>query len=99
MDARYSYPDTGDKMIGEYIGDTEPWPGCWEESEQWVLKTVRRHIGALRSAAKSLRLLDAGCGTGRLLLQFQDLFQEIVGIDPDKSRLAETKKNIGESGI
>ncbi|WP_152394872.1 class I SAM-dependent methyltransferase [Paenibacillus guangzhouensis] len=38
------------------------------------------------------RLLDLGCGTGQLVLRFQDWFEDIVGIDPEPEMLEEARR-------
>jgi SAM-dependent methyltransferase len=43
-------------------------------------------------------LLDAGCGDGRLLGQFQHLFSRIVAVDPDPSRLKQAEQNAYREG-
>ena len=44
------------------------------------------------------RLLDVGCGTGRVALALADLFDEVVGVDPDRAMLAEAQRLAGAGG-
>jgi SAM-dependent methyltransferase len=45
------------------------------------------------------RLLDGGCGPGILTVRFADLFEEVVGLDPDRAMLAEGRLLSEERGI
>jgi len=45
------------------------------------------------------RLLDLGCGTGKLLFQLAPFFQQAVGIDPEPDMLREAKRLAGEEGM
>ncbi|WP_189762988.1 class I SAM-dependent methyltransferase [Streptomyces xanthochromogenes] len=44
------------------------------------------------------RLIDVGCGPGTLALSFQDLFSEIVGLDPDPVMIAVAAREAAERG-
>jgi len=45
------------------------------------------------------RLLDGGCGPGVLTVRLADLFDEVIGLDPDAAMLAEGRRVAGERGI
>jgi SAM-dependent methyltransferase len=45
------------------------------------------------------RLLDGGCGPGILTVRLAHLFEEVVGLDPDPSMLAEGRRAAEERGI
>lgn len=45
------------------------------------------------------RIVDFGCGTGRLLIPFAKVGKEVVGIDISTSMLEEAKKNCQEQGL
>lgn len=45
------------------------------------------------------RLLDVGCGTGRVALALADLFDEVVGVDPDAAMLAEAERLAVERAV
>ena len=48
--------------------------------------------------AGELRVLDMGCGTGRLLAPFAELGWRVVGMDPQVENLAEARKIGGPAG-
>ena len=45
------------------------------------------------------RLLDGGCGPGILTVRLAHLFEEAVGLDPDRAMLAEGRRIADEEGI
>jgi len=45
------------------------------------------------------RLLDVGCGPGVVALQLAELFEEVVGLDPDAAMLDEAARAAGEQHI
>ena len=45
------------------------------------------------------RLLDAGCGPGRATLLLSHLFDEVVGLDPDRGMIAEAERRAAELHI
>ena len=45
------------------------------------------------------RLLDVGCGPGRAALLLAHLFEEVVGLDPDRGMIAEARRLAGERGV
>lgn len=45
------------------------------------------------------RLLDAGCGPGTLTVRLAHLFEEAVGLDPDRAMIAEGRRAAQEQGI
>ncbi len=61
-----------------------------------VLTLSRRHLDANFSPTS---VLDFGCGTGRLLIPFAEVAQEITGLDVASSMLKEAAKNCEEQGI
>lgn len=90
----YRYPDVGDRITMELIRKTQPYPGYWEASEERILERIGK---AIRPGAR--RLLDAGCGQGRLSMRFARHCSEIVAIDPDGERLAEARRATGEENV
>jgi SAM-dependent methyltransferase len=61
-----------------------------------VLSACRRYLDA---AFAPTRVLDFGCGVGRLLIPFADVAGEVVGVDVAPSMLAEARKNCADRGI
>jgi SAM-dependent methyltransferase len=45
------------------------------------------------------RLLDVGCGPGTVALRVAHLFEQAVGLDPDREMLAEAKRLASEQGV
>jgi 2-polyprenyl-3-methyl-5-hydroxy-6-metoxy-1,4-benzoquinol methylase len=61
-----------------------------------VLDVCRRHFDA---AYTPHRVLDFGCGTGRLTIPFAEIAREVVGVDVSDSMLAEAGRNCAARGI
>lgn len=90
---KYMYPDHDDKVTGKLIADVEPYRNYWAKSESRVLDLMKIKIHEnLRSDKRYL--LDAGCGEGRLCLEFAPLFSVTYAIDPDPERLRSAKLNV-----
>ena len=72
-----------------------------EEALQEFFESGREHINNVLSVCKHQfdsdfapkRVLDFGCGTGRLVIPFAEIADHVVGIDVSKSMLIETQKN------
>lgn len=45
------------------------------------------------------RMLDVGCGPGVLAVRLAQLFEEVVGLDPDAAMLAEAQRAAAERGV
>jgi 2-polyprenyl-3-methyl-5-hydroxy-6-metoxy-1,4-benzoquinol methylase len=67
--------------------------GAWHVSH--VLNVIHQHIDAL---FRPKRVLEFGCGVGRLLVPFAGVAQEVVGLDVSPSMLQEAKRNCEERG-
>ena len=61
-----------------------------------ILKTCRHYFD---SSFSPRRVLDFGCGVGRLVIPFADLADWIVGVDVSPSMLTEARKNCIERGL
>lgn len=64
-----------------------------ETDVQHVLATIRKHIDPQFLPAK---ILDFGCGVGRVVVAFAPLAQEVVGLDVSVSMLEEARRNCDE---
>ena len=65
----YKYPDKDDRLTIELINTEYDGP-YWEKSEAAVLEKAGEAIKALPEKDDSKRLLDLGCGKGRLIGTF-----------------------------
>jgi 2-polyprenyl-3-methyl-5-hydroxy-6-metoxy-1,4-benzoquinol methylase len=83
----YSYPDTNDKITSALIKKEEPYAGYWEKSEKQILSIIKRAIQKRLKKTNNSWLLDAGCGTGRLLPEFKPHFDKILAVDPDDQQI------------
>lgn len=77
----YSYPDENDQLTVQLIDREEPFEGYWEKSEEKALAHAEKFIDYTEA-----RLLDVGCGEGRLFDRFKPYTDQIVGLEPDKDR-------------
>jgi len=99
MEKDYIYPDIDDKITKAFIKENEPFPSYWEKSEENVLKLIKEKTRKHLSRSKDSWLLDAGCGTGRLLPEFQRYFSNILAIDPDPLQIDKAKKIAKNKGF
>jgi SAM-dependent methyltransferase len=87
----------------DYWGEKDPYFGVagsnlsqetfWESGKQYVdglLKTIREHISP---DFLSNRVLDFGCGCGRVVIPLSDQFHKVVGLDTSESMLKEARAN------
>lgn len=77
----YQYPDENDTITCTFI-DTKSNTTYWGESEKHVLQFA---IQALKTLS-SPRLLDLGCGMGRLFSTFLPYTDSLTGVEPDFAR-------------
>jgi SAM-dependent methyltransferase len=68
--------------------------GRWHADR--VLSTCRRHLDANFAPR---RILDFGCGVGRLVIPFAAIAEAVVGVDISPSMLAEARSNCEERGL
>ncbi len=76
--------------------------GCAPYYEQGRPPYAPRLVEALRDALGldgRGRLLDVGCGPGRAALLLAPLFEEVVGLDPDRGMVAEAERLAVEQHI
>jgi SAM-dependent methyltransferase len=67
-----------------------------EEHVTWVMEAIRRTVVPEFSPA---RILDFGCGVGRLVLPFARIATEVVGVDIAPEMLSEAQRNAEEAGL
>ena len=61
-----------------------------------VLTVIREHI---KTQFVPRRILDFGCGVGRILVPFAGLAEEVVGVDVSQSMLEEARRNCDERNV
>jgi SAM-dependent methyltransferase len=70
------------------------------ESGKWqvdhILNVIRKHIHPTFAPKK---VLDFGCGVGRLLVPFASVAAEVFGLDVSKSMLQEARRNCDDNGL
>ena len=58
------------------------------------LRLIERHCGL-----KARRILEIGCGDGRLTRQFAPLASSVVAIEPDSAKIALARRLAASRGI
>jgi len=99
MQKGYLYPDTGDGITASFITTKEPYRGYWEKSEKHLLNMMTKVMQRHTVGSADAWLLDAGCGTGRLLPGFEKYFNHILAIDPDPTQIEKAQRNVSELGF
>lgn len=83
---KYNYPDPNDSItyakISQYQTKLQDY---WKLSEDKILERVLERLKP--SVSPNSSMLDVGCGEGRLLRVFNQLFKDITAFDPDQQRL------------
>lgn len=77
------------------------------DSRQEFFQSGETHLACVKETIRTavdpgfspLRVLDVGCGVGRVLLPMARQFPEAVGLDVASSMLREAQKNLGEAGL
>ena len=83
----YQYPDIDDRLTMQLIeGEYES--SYWEASEKNVLGKAFNVIKGMPKKDDIKKLLDLGCGKGRLIPGFIEVVDEITAVEPDESRFA-----------
>ena len=83
----YQYPDKDDRLTMQLIeGEYES--TYWEASEKNVLEKAFNAIKDMPEKDDIKKLLDLGCGKGRLIPAFIEVVGEITAAEPDAERFA-----------
>ncbi len=77
----YQYPDKNDSLTCLYI-DTKSNTDYWAKSEEHILQYVLEVLQTLSAP----RVLDIGCGMGRLFSTFLPYCSSLTGVEPDITR-------------
>jgi SAM-dependent methyltransferase len=78
-----------------------------QETKQEFFESGRVHVEAVFAVIRTFvtpafttkRVLDFGCGVGRLVIPFARVADEVVGVDVSDGMLAEASKNCVEAGV
>ncbi|MGA7158386.1 MAG: class I SAM-dependent methyltransferase [Acidobacteriaceae bacterium] len=82
-DPKYLSANLNNKSLAEFFA-------TGERHVEHVLELIRHK---LKRDFQPVRVLDYGCGTGRLLIPFAKRAQTVVGVDVSQSMLAEAREN------
>ena len=97
MKPQYNYPDPGDAITFKVIDTYQHISNYWSNSEKWILRNIHKIIAD--KGISNYRLLDVGCGEGRLFGEFIENATEIVGIEPDVQRFGNAQICIKENNF
>lgn len=97
MKPQYNYPDPGDAITFKVIDTYQHISDYWSNSEKWILKNIHKIIAD--KGISNYKLLDVGCGEGRLFGEFIEDAAEIVGIEPDTQRFGNAQICINENNF
>jgi ubiquinone/menaquinone biosynthesis C-methylase UbiE len=95
----YTYPDQDEKITSALIKLQEPFPGYWNQSERKIIELMKAYIVEylLTHQDGDDHFLDAGCGEGRMVMEFSECFSSITAADPDRMRLNTAKERVQET--
>ena len=71
----------------------------FESGREYVGNLWEDFAGALGVDPKPKRVVDFGCGVGRVLIALADKCETVVGVDISESMLAEARKNCENRGL
>ncbi len=91
----YKYPDIDDKASIIWIENEEPFKGYWNKSDKYILAYVEKYF----KNRFFDKMIDVGCGRGRLIYQFYKYFNQTVALEPDSNRLGDVTKWIKKHDI
>jgi len=95
MEEGYEYPDVFDRVTLTLIQSRNLDTARLEEAETRILSSVVERF----ATRPRERLLDLGCGTGRLTLKFSGTFSEVTALEPDRLRMQHARDSIRQEGI
>lgn len=91
----YFYPDIADQITLDLILLNNINVEALEQSENVIFASAENLFQKNRFGS----LLDLGCGKGRLTSKFSKYFNTVTALDPDRWRLEQAIKNLGEKNI
>ena len=81
-----------DKFRGKSIND-DTLDAFFKSGEEYIASVIEA-VNDLDKSFSPKRVLDFGCGVGRLLVPLAERFDEIVGVDVSPSMLLEAEKHV-----
>ena len=94
--------DHASEGIPETTGNVIHWAGSYDFFTNLILHPSQASIGVLAQVKAGDRVLDVGCGSGRLTLAAQEWAGaegEAVGIDPSPEMIRVARKNAERAGL
>lgn len=98
--SKFSYSDHEDKLTNLLI--TQNYDSAyWGRSEDRVLAEGKAYISEKfgHGRLKSLHMLDLGCGMGRLIPEFAEMFCDVTALEPDDERCGEARKLVESAPV
>ena len=96
----FQYADHDDKLTDALI--TQNFDGAyWARGEARLLEAARAYISRKfgHEEQKKLRMLDLGCGMGRLIPDFAALYGSVLGLEPDAERSGQARDFLEHLGV
>lgn len=90
----YRYPDKDDVLTCQLI-DNEFDGRYWGESEKFIIKEINDELVKFNEPVK---MLDVGCGMGRLFGEFAPYVESIAAVEPDRDRFSASVKEAESFG-
>lgn len=92
---QYFYPDVFDVITLSLAHSKDPDLTFWKKSEDSILSYAEEMFKRNRFN----KLLDVGCGDGRLTVKFSKYFNRVIALEPDKIRMEFAKYNVHNNNI
>ena len=86
----------------ETKGNVIHWAGPYDALTNYILRPSQKSIGFLAQVKSGDKVLDVGCGSGRLTLAAQEWAGaegEAVGIDPSPEMIRIARRNAARAGL
>ena len=83
-----------DDIALTFVNSFEPYKGYWKKSEDYSLRLAE----SILKKRNTRKILDVGCGQGRLFERFSRQFQYVLGVDPDTVRVSRALEEVRRKG-